>query len=38
MRYRVELIRTEVGYSVGCPDLPGLLVAGRDGRRGAGEH
>ena len=29
MRYRVELIKTEEGYSVGCPGSSRLLVAGR---------
>ena len=28
MRYKVELIKTEEGYTVGCPDLPGCWSEG----------
>ena len=28
MRYKVELIKSEEGYSVGCPDLPGCWSQG----------
>ena len=28
MRYRVELIKSEEGYAVGCPDLPGCWSQG----------
>jgi predicted RNase H-like HicB family nuclease len=29
MRYRVELIKSEEGYAVGCPDLPGCWSQGQ---------
>lgn len=29
MVYRVELIKTEEGYSVGCPELPGCWSEGQ---------
>jgi len=38
MKYPVSLIATEEGYSVSCPGLPRMLVAGRYGRGGTGEH
>jgi len=28
MQYRVELIKSEEGYAVGCPDLPGCWSQG----------
>jgi predicted RNase H-like HicB family nuclease len=28
MTYKVELIRSEEGYSVGCPELPGCWSQG----------
>jgi predicted RNase H-like HicB family nuclease len=28
MTYKVELIKTEEGYTVGCPDLPGCWSEG----------
>jgi predicted RNase H-like HicB family nuclease len=28
MRYKVELIKTDEGYSVGCPELPGCWSQG----------
>jgi predicted RNase H-like HicB family nuclease len=28
MRYKVELIKSEEGYAVGCPDLPGCWSQG----------
>jgi predicted RNase H-like HicB family nuclease len=28
MTYKVELIKTEEGYSVGCPELPGCWSQG----------
>ena len=28
MRYRVELIKSDEGYAVGCPDLPGCWSQG----------
>jgi len=28
MTYKVELIKTEEGYAVGCPDLPGCWSQG----------
>lgn len=28
MQYRVELIRTDEGYAIGCPDLPGCWSQG----------
>jgi predicted RNase H-like HicB family nuclease len=28
MRYRVELIASEEGFAVGCPDLPGCWSQG----------
>jgi predicted RNase H-like HicB family nuclease len=28
MRYKVELIKTDEGYTVGCPDLPGCWSEG----------
>ena len=28
MRYKVELVKTEEGYAVGCPDLPGCWSQG----------
>ena len=28
MQYRVELIKSEEGYSIGCPDLPGCWSQG----------
>jgi predicted RNase H-like HicB family nuclease len=28
MRYKVELIKSDEGYSVGCPDLPGCWSQG----------
>jgi len=28
MQYRVELIKSDEGYSVGCPDLPGCWSQG----------
>jgi predicted RNase H-like HicB family nuclease len=29
MRYKVELIPSEEGFAVGCPDLPGCWSQGR---------
>ncbi len=29
MTYKVELVRTEEGYSIGCPDLPGCWSQGK---------
>ncbi len=29
MRYKVELIKSDEGYSVGCPELPGCWSQGR---------
>lgn len=29
MQYRVELIKTEEGFTVGCPELPGCWSEGR---------
>lgn len=29
MRYKVELIKSEEGYAVGCPDLPGCWSQGQ---------
>jgi len=28
MRYKVELIKSDEGYAVGCPDLPGCWSQG----------
>jgi predicted RNase H-like HicB family nuclease len=28
MRYKVELIKTEEGYAIGCPELPGCWSQG----------
>ncbi len=28
MRYKVELIKSEEGYAVGCPELPGCWSQG----------
>jgi predicted RNase H-like HicB family nuclease len=28
MRYQVELIKSDEGYAVGCPDLPGCWSQG----------
>ena len=28
MRYKVELIKSEEGFAVGCPDLPGCWSQG----------
>jgi predicted RNase H-like HicB family nuclease len=28
MQYKVELIKSEEGYAVGCPDLPGCWSQG----------
>ncbi len=28
MRYKVELIKSDGGYAVGCPDLPGCWSQG----------
>ena len=28
MQYKVELIKTEEGYTVGCPELPGCWSEG----------
>ena len=28
MTYKVELIKTEEGYTIGCPDLPGCWSEG----------
>ena len=28
MQYRVELIKSEEGYAIGCPDLPGCWSQG----------
>ena len=29
MQYKVELIKSEEGYAVGCPDLPGCWSQGQ---------
>lgn len=29
MQYKVELIKSEEGYAVGCPDLPGCWTQGQ---------
>jgi predicted RNase H-like HicB family nuclease len=29
MRYKVELIKSDEGYAVGCPDLPGCWSQGK---------
>jgi predicted RNase H-like HicB family nuclease len=29
MRYKVELIKSEEGYAVGCPELPGCWSQGQ---------
>lgn len=29
MQYKVELIKTDEGFTVGCPDLPGCWSEGR---------
>jgi predicted RNase H-like HicB family nuclease len=29
MQYKVELIKSEEGYAVGCPDLPGCWSQGK---------
>jgi predicted RNase H-like HicB family nuclease len=29
MQYKVELIKSEEGYAIGCPDLPGCWSQGQ---------
>jgi len=29
MQYKVELVKSEEGYAVGCPDLPGCWSQGQ---------
>jgi predicted RNase H-like HicB family nuclease len=29
MQYRVELIKSDEGYAIGCPDLPGCWSQGQ---------
>lgn len=29
MRYKVELIKSEEGYAIGCPELPGCWSQGK---------
>jgi len=38
MKYRIALRRTEEGYSVSCPSLPGCWSQGATEQEGGGKH